>query len=46
LTNQQIVDDVESALPSELPASVKEKILDAVFFVLNNEVGIDLHKGS
>ena len=41
MTNQQIVDDVESALPSTLPAQVKEKILDAVFGVLNDELGMD-----
>jgi hypothetical protein len=41
-TNQQIVDDVSDVLPDTLPGYVVEKILDCVFDVLNNHVGIDL----
>jgi hypothetical protein len=42
MSNQEIVDIVEEALPSKLPKKVKEKVLDAVFQVLNDEMGIDL----
>lgn len=42
MTNQQIVDLVEDALSSKIPIGVREKILDAVFDVLNDELGIDL----
>jgi len=42
MSNQDIVDSVEFYLPNNLPARVKEKVLDAVWDVLNNELGIDL----
>lgn len=42
MTNQTIVDLVEYALPHKLPPSVKEKILDAVWQVLTDEMGADL----
>lgn len=42
MTNQQIVDHIEDGLPNKLPARVKEKILDAVWSVLNDELGIDI----
>lgn len=40
MTNQEIVDLVDDALPANL--SCRDKILDNVFFVLNNELGVDL----
>lgn len=42
MTNQKIVDLVDDALPSRLPEEVKEKILDAIWQILNDEMGIDL----
>jgi hypothetical protein len=42
MTNQQIVDAVEESLPSKVPANVREKILDAVWQVLNDHLGIDI----
>jgi hypothetical protein len=42
LTNQQIVWKVEEALPESLPDDIKEKVLDAVWSVLNDHLGIDL----
>lgn len=41
MTNQQIVDLVDDVLPAKL--SCRDKILDEVFFVLNNELGIELN---
>jgi len=40
MTNQEIVDLVDDVLPATLPC--RDKILDGVFFVLNNELGMDL----
>lgn len=43
MTNQEIVDLVDDALPPQL--SVKEKILDAVWQICNDELGMDLEVG-
>ena len=42
MTNQRIVDLVDDALPSRIPMIVREKILDAIWRILNDEMGIDL----
>jgi hypothetical protein len=42
MTNQQIVDHIENELPYRLPEDIKEKILDAVWNVLNDNMGVDL----
>ena len=44
MTNQEIVDSVEEALPSKLPAKRKEKILDHVWDILHDELGIDIEE--
>jgi hypothetical protein len=45
MTDQQIVDEVEDALTSKLPIGIREKVLDAVWQVLNDELGMDLEVG-
>ena len=42
MSNQDIVDEVEDALPPHLPADIKGKILDAIWNVLNDSLGVDL----
>lgn len=43
MTNQQIVDDVEDILPPRLASNVKDLILQAVWRILNDELGTDLN---
>lgn len=43
MINQQVVDIVDEALTERLPDGVREKILDAVWEICNNELGIDLN---
>jgi hypothetical protein len=45
MTNQQIVDKIDDSLPSNMTPYLREKILDAVWEVLIDVMGIDLIEG-
>jgi hypothetical protein len=38
MTKEQIVDDIDDALSREIPPNIREKILDAVWDVLNDHM--------